>query len=115
MMKNTDEQYERQAVKEKVKLDKDNLDIDTIAAICTMIQETLHKEGIRFTEVVEQLAKTYRKEFTMGDFGVCLAVSDGVHDEPIVSLVTGSIPATLKNLKFMSQDVREMLDDKATD
>ena len=44
-MKNTDEQYERQAVKEKVKIDKDNFDIDTIAAICTMIQETLHKEA----------------------------------------------------------------------
>ena len=114
-MKNTDEKYEREAEKVKVKIDRDNLDVDTIATICTMIQETLHKEATKFTDVIEQLAKTYRKEFTMGDFGVCIAVSDGIHDEPIVSLVTGSIPATLKNLKFMSSSVREMLDDKDTD
>ena len=114
-MENTNEKYEREAIKEKVRIDKDSLDIDTVATICTMIQETLHKEASRFTDVIEQLAKTYRKEFTMGDFGVCLAVSDGIHDEPIVSLVTGSIPATLKNLKFMGQGVREMLDDKAAE
>lgn len=113
-MANKKEEYERQAVREKIKIDKDNLDIDTIAVICTMIQETLHKEGVKFTEVVEQLAKTYRKEFTMGDFGVCIAVSDGVHDEPIVSLVTGSVPAILKNLKFMSEGLKEIMHDKET-
>ena len=102
-MKNTEDKYERKAIKEKVSIDKDSLDIDTVATICTMIQETLYKEASRFTEVIEQLAKTYRKEFIMGDFGVCIAVSDGIHDEPIVSLVTGSIPATLKNLKFMTK------------
>lgn len=114
-MGNTNEKYDKRSVKEKVKIDKDNLDIDTIAAICTMIQETLHKEASRFTEVVEQLTKTYRKEFTMGDFGVCIAVSDGIHNEPIVSLVTGSIPATLRNLKFMTKGVKELMHDKAAD
>lgn len=118
-MKNTDERYTKEAVKESIKIDRNDLDIDVIATICTMIQETLHREASKFTDVVEQLveqlAKTYRKEFTMGDFGVCIAVSDDVHNEPIVSLVTGSIPATFKNLKFMSQGVREMMNDKATD
>lgn len=109
------DKYTKEAVKESVKIDKDNLDVNATATICTMIQETLYREASKFTDIIEQLAKTYRKEFTMGDFGVCLAVSDGVHDEPIVSLVTGSIPATLKNLEFMSQGVREVLDDKAAD
>ena len=113
-MKNTDERYTKEAVKESIKIDRNDLDIDVIATICTMIQETLHKEGIRFTDVVEQLAKTYRKEFTIGDFGVCIAVSDGIHDEPIVSLITGSIPATFKNLKFMAKEVKEMMNDKDT-
>lgn len=107
------DKYTREAIKEKVEIDKDNLDLNTVATICTMIQETLHKEATKFIDIIEQLAKTYRKEFTMGDFGVCIAVSDGVHDEPIVSLVTGSIPATLKNLKFMSQEVKEMIHDEA--
>lgn len=114
-MENTNEKYEREAIKEKVKIDRDNLDLDATATICTMIQERVYREASMFTDVIEQLAKTYRKEFTIGDFGVCIAVSDGIHDEPIVSLVTGSIPATLKNLKFMSQGVKEMLHDKAAD
>lgn len=114
-MENTDEKYTKEAIKESVKIDRDNLDLATTATICTMIQETLHKEASRFTEVIEQLAKTYRSEFVMGDFGVCIAVSDGLHDEPIVSLVTGSIPATLKNLKFMSEGVKGMINDEAAD
>lgn len=109
-----EDKYTREAVKEKVKIDKDNLDVDTIATICTMIQETLYKEATKFTEVIEQLAKTYKKEFVMGDFGICLAVSDAVHPEPIVSVVTGSIPGTLKNLKFMSKGVEELMHDKKT-
>lgn len=113
-MANEDE-CTREVVKEKIKIDKDSLDLDTIATICTMIQETLHKEATKFTDVIEQLVKTYKKEFIMGDFSVCLAVSDGAHDEPIVSLVTGSIPGTLKNLEFMSKGVKEILHDKAAD
>lgn len=114
-MENTNERYTKEAVKEKVNIDRDNFDRDTIATICTMIQETLYNEANKFTEVIEQLAKTYRKEFTIGDFGVCIAVSDGIHDEPIVSLITGSIPATLKNLKFMTTGVKELMHDEETD
>ena len=107
--------YTREAVKEKVEINKKDLDPDVAADICTMIQETLFKEAEKFTDVIEKLTKTYKKEFILGDFSVCLAVSDGVHDEPIVSLVTGSIPGTLKNLKFMSKGVKEMLYDKAAE
>jgi hypothetical protein len=109
------DKYTREAVKEKVEIKKNDLDLDTIASICTMIDETLYKEAEKFTEVIGKLTKTYKKEFLMGDFSVCLAVSDGVHDDPIVSLVTGSISGTLKNLKFMSKGVKEMLYDKETD
>jgi len=109
------DKYTKEAVKEKVEINRNDLDLDTVATICTMIQETLHREATKFTDVIEQLAKTYKKEFTMGDFSVCLAVSDGVHNDPIVSLVTGSIPGTLKNLKFMSSSVKEMLHDEETD
>ena len=113
-MANTNK-YTREAVKEKVEINKDDLDLKTTAAICTMIQETLFREAEKFTDVIEKLAKTYKKEFLMGDFSVCLAVSDGVHDEPIISLVTGSIPGTLKNLKSMSRGVKETIYDKTAD
>ena len=114
-MENTNERYTKEVIKESVEIDRDNFDADTIATICTMICETLHKEGVQFTEVVEQLAKTYRKEFIMGEFGVCIAICDGIHDEPIVSLVTGSIPGVLKNLKFMTTGVKELMHDKDAD
>lgn len=110
-----EDKYTRTAVKEKIEINRSDVDLDTAANICTMIQETLFKEAERFMDVIEKLTKTYKKEFIMGDFSVCLAVSDGVHDEPIVSLVTGSIPGTLKNLKFMSKGVKEMLYDKTAD
>ncbi|MBR6135023.1 MAG: hypothetical protein IKQ22_00855 [Clostridia bacterium] len=103
--------YTKKAVKEAVKIDKDNIDLETSASICTMIQETLHKEAVKFTEVIEQLSKTYKQEFIMGEFGVCLAVSDGVHPEPIVQMVVGSIPGTLKNLKALSGGLREVMHD----
>ena len=109
------DKYTREAVKEKVEISRKDLDLDTAASICTMIQGTLYNKATEFTNVIEQLARTYKKEFIMGDFGVCIAISDGIHDEPIVSLVTGSIPGTLKNLKFMSKGVKEMLHDKAAD
>ena len=111
----SEDKYTKEAVKEKIEINRNDLDVDTIATICTMIQGTLHKEATKFTDVVEQLARTYRKEFVMGDFSVCIAVSDGVHDDPIVSLVTGSLPGTLKNLKFMSKGVKELIHDKAAD
>lgn len=110
-----EDKYTREAVKEKVEINKDSLDLETTASICTMIQKTLYREATKFTDIIEQLTKTYKKEFILGDFSVCLAISDGVHDEPIVSLVTGGIPGTLKNLKCMSQGIREMLYDKETD
>lgn len=109
-----EDKYTREAVKEKIEISKDDLDLETTASICTMLQETLFREAEKFTEVIEKLTKTYKKEFIMGDFSVCLAISDGVHEKPIVSLVTGSIPGTLKNLKFMSKGVKEMLHDKET-
>lgn len=109
------DKYTREAVKEKVEISRKDLDLDTAASICTMIQGTLYNKATEFTNVIEQLARTYKKEFIMGDFGVCIAISDGIHDEPIVSLVTGSIPGTLKNLKFMSKGVKEMLHDKVAD
>lgn len=110
-----EDKYTRTAVKEAVEINRNDLDLDTAASICTMITETLYNEASKFTDVIEKLTKTYKKEFIMGDISVCLAISDGVHDEPIVSLVTGSIPGTLKNLKFMSKGVKEILHDKATD
>ena len=110
----SEDKYTREAVKEKIEIDKD-LDLDTVASICTMIQETLHREATKLTDVIEQLAKTYKKEFTMGDFGVCLAVSDGVNDEPIVALVTGSTSGTLKNLLYLNKSFKEIMHDKAAD
>ncbi|MBR6135566.1 MAG: hypothetical protein IKQ22_03680 [Clostridia bacterium] len=110
-----EDKYTRDAIKEKVEISRNDLDLDTAADICTMIQETLFREAEKFTDVIKQLAKTYKKEFILGDFSVCLAVSDGVHDEPIVSLATGSIPGTLKNLRFMSKGVMEILHDKAAE
>lgn len=110
-----EDNYTREHVKEAVEIDRDNLDIETSASICRMIQETLHKESLKFIDVIEQLTKTYRNEFVMGDFGVCLAVSDGLHDEPIISLVTGSIPGTLKNLLCLNKGFKETVHDKAAD
>lgn len=110
-----EDRYTREARKEKVKIDKDNLDLETTASICAMIQETLYNEAKEFTDVIEKLTKTYKKEFAMGEFSVCIAVSDSIHDEPTVSLVTGSIPSILKNFKFMSKGVKEILHNKATD
>ena len=107
--------YTKEAVREKVEIDRDNLDVETAASICKMIQETLYKEATRFIEVIEQLTKTYRKEFVMGDFNVCLAVSDGINDKPIVSVVTGSIPGALKNLAALTIGFKEVTHDKAAD
>lgn len=109
------DKYTRTAVIEAVEINRNDLDLDTVTSICTMITETLYNEASKFTDVIEKLTKTYQKEFIMGDFSVCLAISNAVNDEPIVSLVTGSISGTLKNLKFMSKGVKEILHDKATD
>lgn len=106
--------YTVEKAKEKIKIDRDNLDIDSVATICTMIGETLLKEAAKFTDVVTQLTKTYKNEFVLGDFGVCLAISDGIHDEPIVQLTTGSIQGVLKNIKTFAAGISEVVHDKET-
>lgn len=110
-----EDKYTREAVKEQIDLSKDKLDLDTSVNICAMIQETLHKEARKFIGVVEQLTMTYKNEFVMGEFSVCFAVSDGLHDEPIVSLLTGSVSGTVKNLLSLNKGFKEIMHDKEAD
>lgn len=114
-MAKEDDEYIREAVKEAIDIDKNKVDLETTASICTMIQGTLHKEASKFTNVLEQLTKTYKNEFVMGEFSVCLAISDSTHDKPIISVVTGSVPGTIKNLLYLNKAFKEIMHDKETD